>query len=160
MGNIYFQQKKYPQAIKMYRMALDQIPDTHRDVRLRILQNVCVVYVKMGQYSDAIATYEHIMTEMKEKTDFKTGRGRGRGLPILLGPISLPDECSISELHFQEGCHSVCLNQQFFCLHFLPLDLVETWTKINKSTVMLSSNPLEMELGYLMVIGLTMVHPG
>ena len=79
MGNIYFQQKKYPQAIKMYRMALDQIPDTHRDVRLRILQNVCVVYVKMGQYSDAIATYEHIMTEMKEKTDFKTGKRKFAG---------------------------------------------------------------------------------
>ena len=34
MGNIYFEQKKYPLAIKNYRMALDQIPDTHRTVRL------------------------------------------------------------------------------------------------------------------------------
>ena len=33
MGNIYFEQKKYPQAVKMYRMALDQIQNVHKDVR-------------------------------------------------------------------------------------------------------------------------------
>jgi tetratricopeptide (TPR) repeat protein len=26
MGNIYYEQKKYPMAVKMYRMALDQVP--------------------------------------------------------------------------------------------------------------------------------------
>jgi intraflagellar transport protein 88 len=30
MGNIYFQQKKYTFAIKMYRMALDIIPTTSK----------------------------------------------------------------------------------------------------------------------------------
>jgi intraflagellar transport protein 88 len=34
MGNIYFQQKKYPLAIKMYRMALDPImPQVYNDLR-------------------------------------------------------------------------------------------------------------------------------
>lgn len=33
MGNIYFEQKKYPNAIKMYRMALDQVPNTSKEVR-------------------------------------------------------------------------------------------------------------------------------
>ena len=33
MGNIYFEQKKYPQAVKQYRMALDQVPNTHKDMR-------------------------------------------------------------------------------------------------------------------------------
>lgn len=33
MGNIYFEQEKYTQAVKMYRMALDQIPNTNRDFR-------------------------------------------------------------------------------------------------------------------------------
>jgi intraflagellar transport protein 88 len=33
MGNIYFEQQKYNQAVKMYRMALDQIPNTNRDIR-------------------------------------------------------------------------------------------------------------------------------
>lgn len=33
MGNIYYEQKKYPNAIKMYRMALDQIPSTTKGLR-------------------------------------------------------------------------------------------------------------------------------
>ena len=33
MGNIYYEQKKYPQAVKQYRMALDQVPNTHKDMR-------------------------------------------------------------------------------------------------------------------------------
>lgn len=32
MGNIYFEQKKFSSAIKMYRMALDQIPATAKEV--------------------------------------------------------------------------------------------------------------------------------
>lgn len=32
MGNIYYEQKKYPNAIKMYRMALDQVPNTSKEV--------------------------------------------------------------------------------------------------------------------------------
>jgi tetratricopeptide (TPR) repeat protein len=39
MGNIYFYQKKYPQAIKMYRMALDQIPNSGKEVRARALSS-------------------------------------------------------------------------------------------------------------------------
>eukprot|EP00955_Chlamydomonas_euryale_P007167 75824-Chlamydomonas_euryale.AAC.2 len=35
MGNIYFEQKRYSSAIKMYRMALDQIPATAKEVRAR-----------------------------------------------------------------------------------------------------------------------------
>ena len=33
MGNIYFEQHKYPLAIKMYRMALDQIQNAHSLLR-------------------------------------------------------------------------------------------------------------------------------
>lgn len=70
MGNICVEQSKYAKAIKMYRMALDQIPDMHKGVRLRILQNIGTVFVKMGQYADAITSFEHIL---EEKADFKTG---------------------------------------------------------------------------------------
>ena len=70
MGNICVEQNKYAKAIKMYRMALDQIPDVHKGMRLRILQNIGTVFVKMGQYADAITSFEHIM---EEKADFKTG---------------------------------------------------------------------------------------
>ena len=33
IGNIYYAQRNYAQAIKYYRMALDQIPQTHKQVR-------------------------------------------------------------------------------------------------------------------------------
>lgn len=33
MGNLCFHQGNYPKAIKFYRMALDQVPNTHRDMR-------------------------------------------------------------------------------------------------------------------------------
>lgn len=70
MGNIYVEQGKYPQAIKMYRMALDQIGEQHKAVRLRIMKSIGLVFVRMGQYADAITSLEHIM---EEKPDFRTG---------------------------------------------------------------------------------------
>lgn len=33
MGNIYFKQKQYQQAVKMYRMALDQVPSSQKNLR-------------------------------------------------------------------------------------------------------------------------------
>ena len=33
IGNIFFEQGKFSNAVKFYRMALDQIPNTHKDVR-------------------------------------------------------------------------------------------------------------------------------
>jgi len=61
MGNIYFEQKKYPNAIKMYRMALDQIPNTGKEIRSKIIRNIGVAFVRLGQFQDAIASFEQIM---------------------------------------------------------------------------------------------------
>lgn len=63
MANIYLKQKNYPKAIKFYRMALDQISNAHKEVRIKIMQNIGLVFVRMGQYSDAITSFEHIMSE-------------------------------------------------------------------------------------------------
>jgi len=70
MGNIYMEQRQYPQAIKMYRMALDQISDIHKDIRFKIMQNIGTVFVCMGRYADAITSFETIM---EEQANFKTG---------------------------------------------------------------------------------------
>ena len=35
IGNIYFKQKNYAKAIKFYRMALDQVPNTHKIMRYK-----------------------------------------------------------------------------------------------------------------------------
>jgi len=70
MGNIFFEQKKFPNAIKMYRMALDQIPNTAREIRFKIMRNIGNAFVRMGQYQDAMQTYE---TVMESAPDAPTG---------------------------------------------------------------------------------------
>ncbi|KAJ3167375.1 Intraflagellar transport protein 88 [Geranomyces variabilis] len=61
MGNIYFEQKKYSQAVKMYRMALDQISNVNKDIRLKIMRNIGNAFIRMGQFQDAITSFEAIM---------------------------------------------------------------------------------------------------
>ena len=61
MGNIYFKQKKHPNAIKMYRMALDQIPNTGKEIRYRIMGNIGTAFVRLGQFQDAVQSFEAIM---------------------------------------------------------------------------------------------------
>ena len=70
MGNIYYMQKKYVQANKMYRMALDQIPNSSKEVRFKIFRNIGNSYVKMGLFQDAIQNFETIMNA---SPDFQTG---------------------------------------------------------------------------------------
>ncbi|XP_036065716.1 intraflagellar transport protein 88 homolog isoform X2 [Oryzias melastigma] len=70
MANIYFKQKNYPKAIKFYRMAFDQIFNAPKEMRIKIMQNIGVVFVRMGQYSDAAMSFEHIM---RESPNIKTG---------------------------------------------------------------------------------------
>merc|ERR1719163_300133 len=70
MGNIYYEQKKYTNAIKMYRMALDQIPNTGKEVRCKIQRNIGNSFVRLGQFQDAIQSYELIMDG---NADFQSG---------------------------------------------------------------------------------------
>ncbi|KAH7937851.1 hypothetical protein HPB49_016694 [Dermacentor silvarum] len=69
MGNIYFYQGNYPKAIKFFRMALDQVPNTHKDMRLKIMKNIALAFVRMGQLVDAVTSLEYIMAE---RADFRT----------------------------------------------------------------------------------------
>ena len=39
-------------------------------LRIKIMQNIGVAFVKMGQFSDAVTSFEHIMGE---KASFQTG---------------------------------------------------------------------------------------
>jgi len=70
MGNIYYEQQKYPAAIKMYRMALDQIPNTGKEVKHKIVRNIGNAFVRLGQFQDALASYEQIM---EGSPDLQTG---------------------------------------------------------------------------------------
>jgi intraflagellar transport protein 88 len=70
MGNIYYEQKQYVWAIRMYRMALDQIPATGKEMRYKIQRNIGNSFVRMGQYPDAIQSFEAIM---EGTPDLQTG---------------------------------------------------------------------------------------
>ncbi|CAM6006660.1 unnamed protein product [Sphagnum balticum] len=69
MGNIYYHQQKYPAAIKMYKMALDILPSTSKEMRAKIMKNIGHAYVKLGQFQDAINHYEQVL---KGTPDHKT----------------------------------------------------------------------------------------
>ena len=52
MGNIYFKQNKFPNAIKMYRMALDTIKPGlggGQQVRAKIMRNIGISFLRIGQ---------------------------------------------------------------------------------------------------------------
>ncbi|KAG2490865.1 hypothetical protein HYH03_010783 [Edaphochlamys debaryana] len=70
MGNVYFEQKKYTSAIKMYRMALDQIAATAKEVRFKIMRNIGLSFVRMGQYPDALQSFSTVMDNVP---DHQTG---------------------------------------------------------------------------------------
>lgn len=70
MGNIYFLLGAYTKAIKMYRMALDQVPANQKELRLKISHNIGILFIKLGQYSDAANNFEFIMSE---RADLKCG---------------------------------------------------------------------------------------
>lgn len=73
MGNIYFAQQKFPTSIKMYRMALDQIPNNCQSMRFKIMRNIGHAFFKMHQFPDAIDSYENLLMHGLSHLDFMTG---------------------------------------------------------------------------------------
>lgn len=62
MGNIYFKQKNYSMAVKMYKKALDLVPPNLRmSMKFKIMRNLGHAYVQQNQYFEAINTYEEIL---------------------------------------------------------------------------------------------------
>jgi len=76
MGNIHHEQGKFPAAIKMYRMALDALPAAAAGPRSRLMTNIGLAFVQLGQYADAAATFETAM----EATADHQARPRNFGL--------------------------------------------------------------------------------
>ena len=63
-------------AIKMYRIALDQIPPTSKELRLKIQRNIGNALVRLGQFQDAINAFESILEVAPE---IQVPRRAGRG---------------------------------------------------------------------------------
>ncbi|CAB3400424.1 unnamed protein product [Caenorhabditis bovis] len=66
MGNICFKKRDYTKALKYYRMAFDNVPSIQKNARIRILNNIGVTLFRMGNYDDALATFEHCVEEHAE----------------------------------------------------------------------------------------------
>ncbi|KAL0488498.1 intraflagellar transport protein 88 [Acrasis kona] len=70
MGNIYFEQRDYRTAIKMYRMALDSVLAAHhRELRNKICRNIGIAFIKLGEYSDAIQSFDEIINSNNTDID-------------------------------------------------------------------------------------------
>ncbi|XP_017081491.2 intraflagellar transport protein 88 homolog [Drosophila eugracilis] len=70
MGNIYYKMGIYQKAVKMYRMALDSVPKNLSQLRLKIRENIGILFVRMGSFTDAASSFEFIMSE---RADIKSG---------------------------------------------------------------------------------------
>lgn len=67
MGNIYFEQQRYSAAIKMYRMAMDQLPGSAKELRFKVMRNIGLAFIKMGQYQDALQALNTVMDQMPDQ---------------------------------------------------------------------------------------------
>ncbi|CAF0836099.1 unnamed protein product [Adineta ricciae] len=63
IGNIFLHSKQYVKALKMYRMALDQISDQNADLKFKIRENIAATHIITGQYAEATQAYESIAQE-------------------------------------------------------------------------------------------------
>lgn len=70
MGNVYYAQKQYPSAIKMYKMALDQMRRDDKSISHKIRRNIGNAFFRMGKLRDAVKNYEEAMDAAP---DYQTG---------------------------------------------------------------------------------------
>lgn len=61
LGNIHYSQHDYPAAIKMYKMALDLLPQGDRTSIASVRCNIGNAYFRQGQLRDAVKNYEESM---------------------------------------------------------------------------------------------------
>ena len=71
MGNIYYEQQRYESAVKMYRMALDEVGSASWRLKVLISRNVGNALIKMGCLVDA-------MQSMESMADGARSRPRGQ----------------------------------------------------------------------------------
>lgn len=63
MGNIHLEQEQYAAAVKMFRMALDQLPPSLKRMRLNVQRNIGIAFLRAGRYQDAQDAFAAIMAD-------------------------------------------------------------------------------------------------
>lgn len=67
IGNLYFKQKQFLQAVRMYRIALDQLQDNqNKDLRLKIQTNIGKALIRAGQYREASEAFAEVLSSGHE----------------------------------------------------------------------------------------------
>lgn len=66
MGNIYMELKQFNLALKMYRMAYEQMAPGHEYIKNKIMSNIVVAYLKMGQYHDSLLSLDMIQNPSED----------------------------------------------------------------------------------------------
>ena len=61
LGNIRQSQGDYAEAIRSYRMALDQIPPEERQIGFKICHNMGTAFIKQGKYREATQSFDAAM---------------------------------------------------------------------------------------------------
>ena len=62
MGNIYFKQKNYSMAVRMYKKGLDVVQSSVKlSMKYKIMKNLGAAFVQQNQFFDAINIYEEIL---------------------------------------------------------------------------------------------------
>ena len=69
LGNLYYKQGDYQNAIKEWKKAVDKISKDNKEMRGLVLRNIANANIKLGLYEDAIDNYTE---SVKHKEDMKT----------------------------------------------------------------------------------------
>ena len=70
MGNIYFEKGQHAKAIKQWRMVVDQLPNTSKELRGHVQRNIALAWVRAGQMGDAMQQYQQ---SLDNSPDYVTG---------------------------------------------------------------------------------------
>ena len=102
MGNIYFEQEKFPNAIKMYRMALDQLPPTAKEVRFKVMRNIGIAFLRMGQYGGVSLTSFRVQSHPIAPSPHSNETTRLDSRGVRVTHISSPTpSLSVSDLYYK-----------------------------------------------------------
>ena len=69
LGNLYYKQGDFQNAIKEWKKAVDKISKDNKEMRGLVLRNIANAQIKLGSYEDAIDNYTE---SVKHKEDMKT----------------------------------------------------------------------------------------
>jgi intraflagellar transport protein 88 len=73
VGNIHFSKGDYSEALKHYKMALDQLTTESKHLRLRVERNLGVTLIRLGRFQEAIERLEAVVEQFDDTAVFDAG---------------------------------------------------------------------------------------